>query len=162
MWKPIQNEEYYEISDDGRVRNKETKHIKSLRDSRNGYLRVKLYPSGKTYTIHRLVGIAFLKKVEGLTEINHINGVKHDNKCSNLEWCSSSENQKHAFKLGLQLPNKGVDNGSAKLNIRDVRDIKFSEDLKGLSNPKVAEMFNVSVETIRRIRKNILWKHVVK
>jgi len=161
MWKTIQDEPYYEVSDDGQVRNKETKHIKSLRSSRNGYLRVTLYPSGKTYNVHRLVGIAFVMN-NGGTEINHINGNKEDNNYSNLEWCTSSENQRHAYRLGLQDSQKGEDNGSSKLTLRDVRNIRFSEDLKELTNPQVAGMFNVGTETIRRIRKNILWKHVVK
>ena len=66
MWKTIDLEPNYEISDLGEVRNKFTKKVKSLRVDRGGYSRVTLYPSGKTYHIHRLVALAFLKNENNL------------------------------------------------------------------------------------------------
>ena len=52
----------------------------------------------KTYRVHRLVMMAF-KPIEDMDnlEVNHIDGDKKNNALSNLEWCSASENQKHAF-----------------------------------------------------------------
>lgn len=59
IWKIIPHEQGYEVSSLGRIRNRITLKIKSLRFDRYGYKRVTLYPSGKTYTIHRLVMLTF-------------------------------------------------------------------------------------------------------
>ena len=61
MWKTIEFEPNYEVSIFGEVRSKITNHVKSLRLNKGGYSRVTLYPSGKTYSIHRLVALTFLK-----------------------------------------------------------------------------------------------------
>ena len=75
----------------------------------------------KTFRAHRLVLMAFnpIKNMENL-EVNHIDGNKANNKLTNLEWCSSSENQKHAFKQGLQKPRKGEQSNFSKLSIQKV------------------------------------------
>lgn len=54
---------------------------------------------------HRLVAENFLKKIEGKTNINHIDGDKHNNVVANLEWCTPKENAIHAFKNGLHKPH---------------------------------------------------------
>jgi hypothetical protein len=68
----------------------------------------------KSYFVHRLVAYTYMKKPVDKTEINHINGNKLDNRLENLEWCTSSENQQHAFRLGLQKGRIGKNNPIAK------------------------------------------------
>lgn len=78
----------------------------------SGYEQVKLCKNGKCnhYLVHRLMAVTFIENRNNLPEINHIDGNKQNNTLSNLEWVSSSENQIHAFKLGLQKSIKGKDN----------------------------------------------------
>ena len=95
----------YEISNLGRLRNKKTNHFRAFRDNGNGYMTVKISinKTAKSFYVHRLVAHAFIEKNNLLqTEVNHKDGNKKNNCVSNLEWCTSSENKKHAVKLGLK------------------------------------------------------------
>jgi hypothetical protein len=77
--------------------------ILSSRIDRAGYITVRLKRNGKGYTrfLHRLLAESFLKNPDGKKFINHRNGVKTDNRLSNLEFCTHQENVKHAYQTGL-------------------------------------------------------------
>lgn len=74
--------------------------IASKRNNKQGYKVVNL--KGKLYYIHRLVAEAFIPNIANKPQINHIDGNKLNNKVDNLEWCTNSENIKHAYKIGLK------------------------------------------------------------
>lgn len=104
-WKKIvikKKETKYSISNIGFVRNDETDKILRSNFSK-GYERVGLTIDGvqHTYFIHRLVAKAFIPNPEHKKEVNHINGDKTCNCDYNLEWCTRTENQRHAAKNGL-------------------------------------------------------------
>lgn len=93
----------YSIHSEGKVwSNKNNKFLKPALDER-GYYRVGLSFNGKskTYKLHRLIAEMFIPKIEGKNQVNHINGIKTDNRIENLEWCNNAENQKHAWDNGL-------------------------------------------------------------
>jgi len=64
-----------------------------------GYCVVWLSKNGtvKPFTVHRLVAIMFIENPNGLEQVNHKDGDKTNNHINNLEWCSRSENVKHAY-----------------------------------------------------------------
>lgn len=78
--------------------------IKAQGDNGNGYKFVNLYKNGisKNFYVHRLVASAFISDIPKDMDINHINGIKKDNKLSNLEIVTRSENIRHAFKTELR------------------------------------------------------------
>lgn len=106
MWKDIIGwEKYYEISDEGKVRNKLTRHIKVTDRNNCGYHRVTLYnknnyPQKQRFFVHRLVAIHFINNPNNLEQINHIDSDKNNNCISNLEWCSARENTTKSFIEG--------------------------------------------------------------
>jgi hypothetical protein len=113
IWKDIQGYEgLYSVSNFGRV--KSNARIVPTKiscqavcerilkpDLSKGYLRVTLSFAGTVhrFMVHRLVAQAFLQRVMNKPFVNHIDGNKTNNKVENLEWCSSSENEKHSHTV---------------------------------------------------------------
>lgn len=69
-----------------------------------GYLSVRLSAPGrrKYAPVHRLVALAFIPNPLALREVNHRDAVKQNNASANLEWVDSSDNKKHAWRMGLR------------------------------------------------------------
>lgn len=104
-WKDIPGYEGdYKVSTLGRIVSfkKINSRFLSTSQTPSGYLTVCLSRGNirTTKTIHSLVAGAFIK-MRGKGEVNHVNGVKSDNRLINLEICSHSHNISHAVKLGL-------------------------------------------------------------
>lgn len=121
VWKDITGfENLYQVSNYGRVKrlsrkiynkgllkNKKYFYCKEiiLKNSTvsKGYKGVTLVKNGKRYhkKVHRLVAIEFIPNIDNKPQINHIDCNKANNMVNNLEWCTNSENQIHAYKNGL-------------------------------------------------------------
>lgn len=108
IWKDIEGFPNYQVSNFGRVRNKNTNRLLSIqKDSNNKYMLVTLWKHNKAYgkLVHRLVASAFLRPHPDL-QVNHIDGDKTNNCAENLEWCSCADNIHHAINTGLFEPAK--------------------------------------------------------
>lgn len=117
IWKPVVGYEgLYEVSNLGNVRriwryNKPWVHPLKAKNTKDGYLESTLTKNGisKSIRTHRIVAMAFLETSDIVgKEVNHIDGNKKNNCVENLEWVTSSENQKHAYRLGLQKASGGA------------------------------------------------------
>lgn len=100
--KPIDNFKNYLITESGDIYSiYKNDYIKTF--DNNGYKRASLWNYGKRYKIlvHRLVAETFIPNPKNKPCVNHINGIKTDNRIENLEWVTKSENTKHAYKIGL-------------------------------------------------------------
>ena len=156
-WKFIKGFEDYDISNQGRIKswkNIPSKILKShIRDER--YNTITLYNTeGQSLKyVHRLVAIAFIRNPENKPEVNHKDGNKSNNKSNNLEWCTESENELHAYKIGLKNA-KGENNGRSKLNSFQVRVIRKTKDL---NHTELGEIFNISRSVITLIINNKIW-----
>lgn len=94
---------------EGRYRVSNTGEVVSVITGRNlkpglahGYLNVSLCSGrGKPQQalVHRLVLIAFSTNTHGKRTVNHLNGDRADNRLSNLEWATDSENHQHAYRV---------------------------------------------------------------
>ena len=96
-WKdiPIPNYENYQAHPDGEIRNKKTTRLRKDECKKHDYISIKI--NKQSMVKHRLVASTFCENPNNLEQVNHIDGNKRNNKSSNLEWISASDNIKDAL-----------------------------------------------------------------
>ena len=162
MRKQIIGFEDYWIDTEGKVwsmkfgKVKERKPVKH----KDGYFQINLRKDGKVKNllIHRLVAIAFIPNPKNYTQVNHLNGIKTDNKLENLEWCNNSMNQKHAFRIGKQ-NNKGSKHPQVKLSDEEAIEI-FQRLNNGQSPTEIAKDYPITRQAIYEMKHGRSWTHL--
>lgn len=162
IWKDIEDfEGLYQVSNLGRIYSiKNNKILKPTNNSlRTNRLYIKLYKDKVQYTfiIARLVAKAFIPNPNNLATVNHIDGNATNNKVENLEWLSNADNMRHAYKTGLQ--KSGHHRSTARYTEEDVIKMYELHD-SGVSSNKIAEMYNGSGRSIRRILSGERYKEL--
>ena len=163
--KPVKGlEGKYEVTSDGDVYSlnyNKTGIRKRLSPgvTTGGYLQVHLQDgkSKRPLKVHRIVLEAFTDVAMKKT-VNHKNGVRTDNRLSNLEWATSSENVKHSYDVLGRKKFNGVELRVNKLSEEEVIEILH---LKGkLPQKQIAKMYNVDQSNISYILTGKTWGHL--
>lgn len=140
----------YQVSSHGRV--KSSRKLLTQTSVGRGYLRVSMGRNNYDY-VHRIVARAFIRNSRGCREVNHKNGVKTDNRVENLEWVTTSENQKHAYRILGRSPTRQFGNGHArKLTETEVTGLRELKS-KGWKNKDLAQKYGVTEATVRNVYK---------
>ena len=146
LWSYIPNYLGYQASTLGNIRNKSTEYVLKPYLTNRGYHTVGFTVNGKKKRlyIHRLVASTFLDNNDNLPEVNHINGIKTDNRITNLEWSTGSTNILHAYSTGLR---------KSKLTPQDKQQI-LQLLQQGMTHRTLGKLFNVSHSTIGSLARS--------
>ncbi len=163
IWKLCEDNKH-SVSNYGRIINIGTLHKIDSR-GRKGITKpfiLKNRLSSNTYYVtynnnfvHRLVAIAFIENPNNKLEVNHIDGNKLNNHCSNLEWATRSENQSHAYRIGLQINRPEV---YSVLNRNQVEEIREFYKSGFYTQKTLANKYGVKQQSISKIIKYKRWK----
>jgi hypothetical protein len=176
-WRDVKSYEgYYQVSNLGRVRSldrcvKDDYHISRILKGKirtlftrpDKRIQLSLHKGNKRERadIHKLVAEAFVHKPKGRLEINHVDGNPSNNRADNLEWITRSENQKHAYRLGLKKALRGEQNKCSKLNNWQVQRIRLMKEVTPkITTRKIANFFDVSKTSIIYIFNRKTWTHI--
>lgn len=160
-------ENLYEINDDGEIIRLSTNQKSYGHISKKGYMRFELVKTEngkrirKTISVHRLVAETFIPNPENKPFVNHINGIKTDNRVENLEWCTAKENTEHAIRTGLMA---GINhpNHNSKLSSDDVKHIRDNYNKNDSNNnmTALAKKYNMHRNTISKVINGKTYKYI--
>lgn len=169
-WKDVPRYEgLYQVSNFGRIKSFVVSKKGRIRKgvSAQGYPQVQLKGNGngtfESGKIHRLVAMVFIPNPNNLPEVNHIKGDRGDCRAWMLEWSTSSDNMKHAYRILGKRNNlenqKGEGHYNAKFKREDIIKIR-SLALEGKTPTEIAKMYGEKTGSICRIINRKRWAHI--
>lgn len=139
---------------DGRVWTKYWKRFMKFSINKQGYYYSII--EGKITLLHRLLAQTFIPNPNNLSDVDHINNNKLDNRLENLQWISHRNNSKKAWQDGLY--PKGEKNSCVKLKEYEAKQIKYGH--QDLTVRKIGQLYNVHHSQVISIRSGKSWKHI--
>lgn len=136
----------YSITKTGKIWSKRSKRFLKLSVNNSGYQSCYI---GFKELVHRIMAKVFLNAPDKFV-VNHINGIKTDNRLSNLEVLNYKRNSLHSRN---NLGKKGK-----KLTVNDVIEIIKIKSLTNIKTKDLAKKFNVNRQTISGIFTGNFWK----
>ena len=124
-WKTIPDYPNYEASDNGQIRNKQTKYILKQMKNSTGRFCVDLGRQTRMKFVSRLVAKAYHPQQEGKNEVDHINGDKTDNRACNLRWVNRSENLINTRDRGTTTGERCIYKTSTSYLVQIMRNKKY-------------------------------------
>lgn len=157
QWKQIQDApEGYYVSDLGRIKiETDTREVVKLGFLAGGYYMVSI--NHKTKAVHRIVAEHFCDGPDDYECVNHLNGIKTDNRAINLEKTTYKRNNQHAIDTGLK-PFKGDSHPNASLTLDQVLEI-YRLKKEGKRLHEVHKIFNINYGTLKCIYNGSNWKY---
>ena len=174
VWKAVDGIPGYEVSNCGRVRSVDrvvvnrngvtvTLRGKVLKPARHsaGYLSVAPSLGGANLAhslIHRLVAHAFIGPQAAGVDVNHIDGNKHNNHVSNLEYVTRKQNMMHAKDTGLW-DNRGEGNGQCRATEEQIRRA-YHMVASGATSKCAASATGLTLAMVNKAVTGEKWKHL--
>ena len=158
----------YIVSDEGKIystknigRGKYHQELKQRIDA-DGYptVTVGINKNRSGVRVHRLIAIAFVPNPNNLSEVDHINNDRTDNRACNLQWLTHEDNVKKIPHETGSRARRGSNNGRSKLTENTVREIRNLYDSGAKKISDLTKDYEVSQATIQGIVKRRTWKHV--
>jgi hypothetical protein len=160
------HENRYKASDTGEIYSCLTNKFLSKAVHKNtGYELVNLTLKNtkqKVFYVHRLVAFAFMGYAKEGIQVNHKNGIKTDNRISNLEYMTHEQNQRHSWQVLKRKPsiNYGEAAGSAKLTERDVLEMRRIYATGKYTYKRLGKKFGISGGHAAKIINKEAWAHL--
>lgn len=113
---------------------------------------------GTSLYVHRVIWESVHGILPSDLQVNHINGVKHDNRIANLEAVTCSENSRHAVDVGLMT---AVGERHPKTHLREAQVLEiYARAWRGESMERIGAEFGVVQATVARIKHGGVWRRV--
>lgn len=162
MWKKIIIDNVitnYSVDEEGKVKNDITNKELSPR-TQQGYKHVTIYinKKPKSCRVHRLVATAFIPNSENKPYVNHLNGIRSDNRVENLEWATPSENTQHAVDTGLFKPTREKQVIQYSLNGDKIAIYRSISEAARKTNSSVEKIVNCC-QLVRKTHNEFQWRY---